>query len=178
MVFRLLSATLPAPPFEAQLLTCFQLRFQYFQLTDFSSIAFKHTNFQKIPRMSNLMILEAKVFWKRRVLPSGKWTDVSEKHVSSIFKVEEQAKQEISRRVLVGFLLGLFFDPKMEATSSSEMSVEFQHTTRRYILEDRTLHNHRCKNLRSVGNDTGPKKLFQYWVGGGGLHSTPYRFVN
>jgi hypothetical protein len=38
---------------------------------------------------------------------------------------------------------------KMEATCSSEMSVAFQRTTRRYIPEDRTLHNHRCENLKS-----------------------------
>jgi hypothetical protein len=36
-----------------------------------------------------------------------------------------------------------------EATCSSETSVNFQRTTRRYILEDRTLHNHRCENLKS-----------------------------
>jgi hypothetical protein len=38
---------------------------------------------------------------------------------------------------------------KMEATCSSEMSLDFQRTTRCYIPEDRTLHNHRCENLRS-----------------------------
>jgi hypothetical protein len=38
---------------------------------------------------------------------------------------------------------------KMEATSSSETSVEFQGTTRRYIPEDRKLHSHGCENLNS-----------------------------
>jgi hypothetical protein len=37
----------------------------------------------------------------------------------------------------------------MEATCSSETSVDFQRTTRRYIPEDRTLHNHWCENLKS-----------------------------
>jgi hypothetical protein len=37
----------------------------------------------------------------------------------------------------------------MEATYFSETSVDFQRITRRYIPEDRTLHNHRCENLRS-----------------------------
>jgi hypothetical protein len=37
---------------------------------------------------------------------------------------------------------------KMEAICSSEMSVDFQWSTRRYILEDSTLHNHRCENLK------------------------------
>jgi hypothetical protein len=38
---------------------------------------------------------------------------------------------------------------KMEAICSSEMSVDFQRTTRRYIREGRTLHNHRCENHKS-----------------------------
>jgi hypothetical protein len=33
--------------------------------------------------------------------------------------------------------------------SSSETSIVFQRTIRRYIPEDRTLHNHRCENLKS-----------------------------
>jgi hypothetical protein len=38
---------------------------------------------------------------------------------------------------------------KMEVTCFSEMSVDFQRTTRRYIPEDRILYNHRCENLKS-----------------------------
>jgi hypothetical protein len=37
---------------------------------------------------------------------------------------------------------------KMEAIYSSDTSLVFQWTTWRYIPEDVTLHNHRCKNLR------------------------------
>jgi hypothetical protein len=37
---------------------------------------------------------------------------------------------------------------KMEAICSSEMSVDFQRATRRYIPEDRNLHNHRRENLK------------------------------
>jgi hypothetical protein len=37
---------------------------------------------------------------------------------------------------------------KMEVTFSSETSVDFQWTTRRYIPEDRSVHNHRCENGR------------------------------
>jgi hypothetical protein len=46
------------------------------------------------------------------------------------------------------FLLSLFFTLKMEAISS-ETSADTQRTTRRYIPEDDTLHNHRCENLKS-----------------------------
>jgi hypothetical protein len=38
---------------------------------------------------------------------------------------------------------------KMEATCSSEMSVDFQRNILRYIPEDRTLHNHSSENLKS-----------------------------
>jgi hypothetical protein len=37
---------------------------------------------------------------------------------------------------------------KIEATCSSKMSVEFQQNTRRYIPEDRTLHNEKCHSFR------------------------------
>jgi hypothetical protein len=37
----------------------------------------------------------------------------------------------------------------MEAICSSETSVDFQRTTRRYVSEGSTLHNHRCENLKS-----------------------------
>jgi hypothetical protein len=47
------------------------------------------------------------------------------------------------------FLAQLIFSTlKMEAICSSKMSVETQRTTRRYIPEDDTLHNHRCENLK------------------------------
>jgi hypothetical protein len=38
---------------------------------------------------------------------------------------------------------------KMEVIYFSEMSVDFPRTTRRYIPEEGTLHNHRCENLKS-----------------------------
>jgi hypothetical protein len=37
----------------------------------------------------------------------------------------------------------------MEATYSSETSVDFQRTTRRYIQEEINLHNHRYENFTS-----------------------------
>jgi hypothetical protein len=37
---------------------------------------------------------------------------------------------------------------KMEAICSFKTSVGFQRTTRRYIPEDGTVHNHRCENLK------------------------------
>jgi hypothetical protein len=52
----------------------------------------------------------------------------------------------------------------MEATCSSEMSVDCQRTTRRYIPEDKTLHSHRRKDLKPVWSDSGPKKLFRHGV--------------
>jgi hypothetical protein len=46
-----------------------------------------------------------------------------------------------------GFLLRVFLEPEDVATSSSEKSIDFQWTTY-YILEVRTLHTHRCDNLK------------------------------
>jgi hypothetical protein len=40
----------------------------------------------------------------------------------------------------------------MEVTCSSESSVDFQQTTRRYIPEERTPHNHRGENLKSYNS--------------------------
>jgi hypothetical protein len=45
----------------------------------------------------------------------------------------------------------------MEARCSSETSVDFQRTTRRYVAQDIILHNHRCENLKSY--------IKLYWFG-------------
>jgi hypothetical protein len=42
----------------------------------------------------------------------------------------------------------------MEASCSSETSVDFQRNTRRYSPEHRTLNNHRCESLRSYRHIT------------------------
>jgi hypothetical protein len=43
----------------------------------------------------------------------------------------------------------LLFNLKMEAIFSSETSVDFYRTTRRYVAKGRDPHNHRYKNLKS-----------------------------
>jgi hypothetical protein len=59
----------------------------------------------------------------------------------------------------------------MEAICSSETSVDFQWTTRRYIPEDRTLHNHRFENLKLYKilyiASTGKRNLliYQHFLG-------------
>jgi hypothetical protein len=45
--------------------------------------------------------------------------------------------------------MAYFSTLKIEVTCSSEMSVDFQRTTRRYVPEDRTLLKDRYKNLKS-----------------------------
>jgi hypothetical protein len=54
-------------------------------------------------------------------------TDISEEHVASMVRVEEYAKQE----------------------TSVKACFRCERITRRYIPEDRTLHNHGCENLNS-----------------------------
>jgi hypothetical protein len=54
---------------------------------------------------------------------------------------------------------------KMEAASSSETSVDFQRTTWRYILEDRTPHQSYCLHPRVVAvllNRKTQQKLIEY----------------
>jgi hypothetical protein len=43
--------------------------------------------------------------------------------------------------------LAHFSTLKMEMTCSPKISVDFQWTSRHYILEDRILHNHHSENL-------------------------------
>jgi hypothetical protein len=44
-----------------------------------------------------------------------KSANISEEHIASIFRVEEQAEQETTNCLLhAGFLLGLLFDPEDE----------------------------------------------------------------
>jgi hypothetical protein len=47
-------------------------------------------------------------------------------------------------------LLGLFFDPKVEATLPSETFIDFQRTRQHYLSKDRIPHNHHFKILKSV----------------------------
>jgi hypothetical protein len=51
---------------------------------------------------------------------------------------------------------------------SSKTSVDTQRTTQRYFPEDRTLHNHRCENLKSyIWMEIMKKyiiKLQSYWL--------------
>jgi hypothetical protein len=43
----------------------------------------------------------------------------------------------------------------MEAICSSETSVDIQRTTRRYIVDESTITNHRCENLKSAYRNVG-----------------------
>jgi hypothetical protein len=65
-----------------------------------------------------------------------KVNEVSEEHMTSIFKVE--SKPTWSRQQ-VSFLLGLLLNPEDEAIYSYEFSVYFHRNTWRHILEDKTL---------------------------------------
>jgi hypothetical protein len=66
----------------------------------------------------------------------------------------------------------------MQAMCSSEMSADFQRTTRPYIPEDRTLYNHRCENLRSymkrilvlLVSYTQPKATYKYFTRSNSVH--------
>jgi hypothetical protein len=91
--------------------------------------------------------------WLWRVLFSGiqrlvvRWksADASEEHVASIFRVKDYTKQETSvkddgKQSSAYSSLTYSSTIKMDGACSSEKSVDFQRTTRRYIPEDRTLY--------------------------------------
>jgi hypothetical protein len=69
-------------------------------------------------------------------------------HQGRINQTRDQGEFKWQEELLVS-CLGYFLTLKIEATCSYETSVDFQRTTRRYIPEDGTLHNHRCENLKS-----------------------------
>jgi hypothetical protein len=68
------------------------------------------------------------------------------KYFSPLFCTSPVFRKRISLHA--GFIFGLLFTVKMEATCSSESSVDFQRATRGYIPEDRTV---RVKIIRLVG---------------------------
>jgi hypothetical protein len=71
--------------------------------------------------------------------------------MASMFRVEKYGEQETSVKACSAYSSTL----KLEAICSSETSVDFQRTTRRYIPKDRTLHNHRYENLKSYNKAGG-----------------------
>jgi hypothetical protein len=94
-------------------------------------------------------------------------TDVSEEHIASIFRVEENfsKNQQESRWQAPWFLAQLIFSTlKMEATYSSETSVNTQRTTRSYNPGEGTLHNHRCENVKFYirNRPSGPIKCWKF----------------
>jgi hypothetical protein len=66
-----------------------------------------------------------------------------------ISRARTSVKAVIATCFYAGSCLAYSSTLKMVAICSSETSVDFQRSTRRYIPEDSTLHNHRCENLKS-----------------------------
>jgi hypothetical protein len=64
----------------------------------------------------------------------------------------------------VASLLGLFFTLKMEAICSSETSFDIQRSTRRYISEDSTLHNHHCEDGEDCENIRSYTDCYEFTV--------------
>jgi PIN domain nuclease of toxin-antitoxin system len=90
-------------------------------------------------RFSHLWLWWSYLLRYKRCVFRWKSTNISEKHVVSIFRVWELAKKETSSTNPgneVVTCLAYSSNLKLEATCSSETYVDFQQTTRRYIPED------------------------------------------
>jgi hypothetical protein len=91
--------------------------------------------------------------WRRVDLVD--WTDVSEKLIASIFRVEKnpwaknQREQVAADATHASSSLTDFSTLKMEAIRFSETSVQSTRCTRRHITEDGILHSHRRENFKS-----------------------------
>jgi hypothetical protein len=81
--------------------------------------------------------------WRRVV--RWKSTEVSEKHIVSVFRVKVKSYLLSACYKLVSCLA--YSTMKIHRTCSSETSVGIQRTTRRDVPEDRTPANHRWENL-------------------------------
>jgi hypothetical protein len=93
--------------------------------------------------------------WRRVV--RWVWTDVSEEHTASIFRVEEigPANHQTCHLLACWFAEPISSTLKMEAICSSERSVQTQRTTRRHFPEDDTLQDGPNPDLDS---NRGPPK--------------------
>jgi hypothetical protein len=69
------------------------------------------------------------------------------RRLGGTYRLHLQGRMPLASRWFLAQII--FSTVKMEAICSSEMSVDTQRTTRRYIPEIGTLHNHRCADLKS-----------------------------
>jgi hypothetical protein len=82
---------------------------------------------------------------------------------SSLKFVKEYVASKI-RVLLAGFLPVCYSFLKVKATSSSETYTDFLRLTSHYIPEDRTLYNHRCKDLQSCMVQIVPFSKFPWFL--------------
>jgi hypothetical protein len=75
------------------------------------------------------------------------WTNISEEHITSIFRVEKSTSS-LQPPGHAGSSLVDFSTLKMEAIRSSK-TLAHTRSTRHHIPEDSILHSHRCENLKS-----------------------------
>jgi hypothetical protein len=112
-----------------------------------------------VPRIN--LLKKSSIFWDITPCRSLS-TDGSEEHVATDSK---HSPMPATCFMLV-YSLAYHSALQIEATCSSETSVNFQRTTRRYIPEGRTLYNHRCENLNSY------KAFGTIWRSNGKLHAS------
>jgi hypothetical protein len=115
---------------------------------------YRHSNLFTMPRTVNT--LKNSVFWDITPCSPSKinWRfgEICRLHRQSrrISQAIKQRESLFATCFTLVSCLSYSSTLKMEVTCSSETSVDFRRTTRRYIPEDRALHNHRCENFKSL----------------------------
>jgi hypothetical protein len=129
---------------------CFPKAFE--ENTELTALYIWHGNIHLNPYLVTIhkhrLIRKSTVFCDIKPFSPLKVTDVSEEHMTSIFRVKPRkipAWKQVADRVSCSD----FSTQKMDAICSSETSVDFQRRTRRYIAEDSIVHNHRCESIKS-----------------------------
>jgi hypothetical protein len=83
--------------------------------------------------------MKSSVVWNKLFVASWKSTDVSEEYFHFQRRITSQAGNQHEVVITLVSCLSYSSTPKIETTFSSELSVDFQRATRRYILEDGTV---------------------------------------
>jgi hypothetical protein len=108
-------------------------------------------------------VMKSSIFWDiTPCSPSRRFGGACRHHLQG--RRISQARHQRESRWQAQLCLPHSLTLKVKVTCSSETSVDFQRTTRRCILEDRSIHNHRCENLKCYLSAVVHKTYYLTWI--------------